>query len=668
MIAGAGKMARQHAGAVARSSVPAQVVAVVDPESSVRQELVALCHGATGFAELEEALAKCAPNVVHVCTPPHTHASLAKTSLRAGCHVYVEKPFAQTQLDAEEVLALADSSDLKVCAGHQLLYEAPARIALRLLPALGALTHVESYFSFRTVRQSSGRISVQSDEQLLDVLAHPVYSLLQILEAAESAARLELRGVECGPGGTVHALVRRGRVTGSLVVTLEGRPIESYLRLVGSNGTVHADFVRGTVQRLIGPGTSGIDKLLNPFRVSRQLLTGTVAALIKRAVNRQRSYPGLVEIIEAFYRAVQTAAPSPTSRENILETVTVCEAIARKVLASSAYPSGKAGVAVQGEETILITGGTGFLGKRIVGVLRGRGERVRVLSRRLPAAWERVASVEYVRGDLAQPLDPGVMQGVRAVIHAAAETVGGWEEHEKNSIRATENVLRAAATAGVTQVLHVSSIAVLSGQMGSSGINEEADFEANPRRCGPYVWGKLESEKLATRLAAKLGLTLRIVRPGALVDYRRFDPPGRLGKRVGNVFVAIGGRQEKLAAVDVTFCAEIIAWILAHFDDAPSILNILAPELPTKRELVTRLREYNPGLRVIWLPRVLVRPLSWLAIVLQKSLRPRQTATNVARIFQKRDYDTSRIAAVTRRLEGESSSSSVAPRDTFHLA
>ncbi len=242
------------------------------------------------------------------------------------------------------------------------------------------------------------------------------------------------------------------------------------------------------------------------------------------------------------------------------------------------------------------------------------------------------------------------------------------EEHERNSIWATENVLRTAAAAGVRQLLHVSSIAVLATQKGRSGISEEGAFEPNPRRCGPYVWGKLQSEKLARKLAAELDLKLRIVRPSALVDYRRFDPPGRLGKRVGNIFVAVGSRRETLAVADVTFSADIIAWIVAHFETAPTTLHITAPELPTKRELVARLRHHNPGLRVIWLPRPVLVPLSWVAIMLQKSLRPRQTATNVARIFQKRDYDTSRIAAVARRLEGENSSSSVAPRDTFHLA
>src|SRR2546427_7919472 len=52
------------------------------------------------------------------------------------------------------------------------------------------------------------------------------------------------RSLEVSQAGTVHALVRRGGVTGTLVVTLEGRPVESYLRVIGKNGSLFADYVR----------------------------------------------------------------------------------------------------------------------------------------------------------------------------------------------------------------------------------------------------------------------------------------------------------------------------------------------------------------------------------------------------------------------------------------
>src|SRR5256885_13529211 len=92
----------------------------------------------------------------------------------------------------------------------------------------------------------------------------------------------------------------------TLFRSLDGRPVQHHLRLVGSRGVVQSDFVVGTVQRLIGPGTSSLDKVLAPFRLARQSAGGAAAALTSRLVRGQRGYPGLAEITGAFYRAIPT--------------------------------------------------------------------------------------------------------------------------------------------------------------------------------------------------------------------------------------------------------------------------------------------------------------------------------------------------------------------------
>jgi len=262
-IVGAGQMARQHARAIGRLS-NATVTAVVDPDTSALEEMRRIQPGAVGFASLADLLRAQTVDVVHICTPPQTHELLTEQVLDAGCHVYVEKPFVETHAAATRLAAVAHRNGLKICAGHQLLFEPPTLRALELLPALGELTHVESYFSFRAVKHTpNGRAPLRDDLQLLDILPHPVYLLLDFLERATEGAT-KLVSVEIGPRGTVHALVRRGSLTGTLVVTLEGRPVESYLRLVGANGSINADYVRSTVQRNLGPGASGIDKLASP--------------------------------------------------------------------------------------------------------------------------------------------------------------------------------------------------------------------------------------------------------------------------------------------------------------------------------------------------------------------------------------------------------------------
>ena len=639
-LAGAGTMARHHAAAITTSRIPARVVAVADPSPEGREGIRKIVPDAREFASLEAALRETDPDVVHVCTPPATHTDLAVLAIEAGCHVYVEKPFANDEMQARRILDAATKRGLSVCPGHQLLFERPAREAWELLPALGDIQHVESYFAFRPVRGRSGQAPVRDEDQLLDVLPHPVYVLLEAFEASGRPGRTEIASLEVGEG-TVHALLRRGSLTGSLVVTLTGRPVDSYLRLVGTNGSLHADFVRGIVVRQIGPGSSGIDKLLAPFRTARQLALGTTAAMARRVANRKQSYPGLQEIFEAFYAHVRDDAPPPVSAASVLETVRVQERVAG-ALAAGAEDAPPMDAVAAADKIVFVTGGTGFLGRAVVQELRRRERHVRVLARRQPAEWRRVPEVPYVSGDLASGFDASWLDGVSAVVHCAAATSGGWSEHQAASIDATEHLLDGMAAAGCRRLVHVSSVAVVDDP---AEISEESPYVEDPRGSGPYVWGKLESERLVRQRAVETELNVTVVRPGAIVDYEDFEPPGRLGKRLGNLFVAVGGRREEMGVVDLDFCARAIAHLTEDVN-APPLIHLLNPELPMRRSLVDRLKRRNPGLRTVWIPRWVVHPLSVLAAGFQKLLRPGSGTIDIAAIFGDRRYDTTLAAGL----------------------
>jgi predicted dehydrogenase/nucleoside-diphosphate-sugar epimerase len=626
--------------------------------------MLGIVPAASSFASVDELLAAQSPDVVHVCTPPDTHESLTEKLLAAGCHVYVEKPFVESRAAAARLAAQADARGLKICPGHQLLYEPPTRRALELLPTLGQLTHVESYFSFRAAKHMpTGRAPLRDDLQLLDILPHPVYVLLDFLERAGEGST-ELAAVEIGPRGTVHALVRRGPVTGTLVVTLEGRPVESYLRLVGTNGSIHADYVRSTVQTNIGPGASGIDKLLNPYRVAGQLLTGTTTAMGRRFLKRQTSYPGLAEIFAAFYESVRDGKPAPVTRRNLIDTVSICERIAEAL--ATANPASESLPPVEANAPVVVTGGTGILGKEVVRALLAGGDAVRVVARRTPPDWERIPRVEYFAADLSEPIPARIMEGAKTLIHCAAETAGRWEQHQRNTVNATENVLEAAQSAGIKQVIQVSSISVMAVPRRGEKLSEKTPFEPNPRTGGPNAWGKIEAERIAEARCRDAGIELRVVRPSAIIDYRNFDPPGLLGRRVGNIFVAAGMPGHQLGVVDVVFCGETIAWMARNFDQAPRVINLFEPELPTKRALIARLRESNPDLTVVWLVPLVLHPLSWFAYGLQKLLRPGKPAMSVAKMFARLRYDTTLIASLAPTIKADAARLAATHDGTTH--
>ena len=99
---------------------------------------------------------------------------------------------------------------------------------------------------------------------------------------------------------------------------------------------------------------------------------------------------------------------------------------------------------------IMVTGGTGGLGRRVVPRLVGSGRRVRVLSRR---PHEPAPGVEYVVGDLVS--GEGVaaaVEGAETVLHCAAT---GKPKQDTAQIR---NLVRAARQAGVAHLLNISVV------------------------------------------------------------------------------------------------------------------------------------------------------------------------------------------------------------------
>ena len=97
---------------------------------------------------------------------------------------------------------------------------------------------------------------------------------------------------------------------------------------------------------------------------------------------------------------------------------------------------------------ILVTGGTGTLGRHIVPRLREAGYDVRVLSRRTHEAAD---SIEYVTGDLLK--DEGVeaaVDGAEIIVHCAGSSKGDDD--------ATRNLVRAASRAGAQHLVYISVI------------------------------------------------------------------------------------------------------------------------------------------------------------------------------------------------------------------
>lgn len=75
----------------------------------------------------EEVLAGGEVDAVVLATPVHTHFDMAAAALRAGKHVMVEKPMAQTSDQCRELIRLAEEAGRILMVGHVFLYNAAVR-------------------------------------------------------------------------------------------------------------------------------------------------------------------------------------------------------------------------------------------------------------------------------------------------------------------------------------------------------------------------------------------------------------------------------------------------------------------------------------------------------------------------------------------------------------
>ena len=87
-------------------------------------------HRTTSFDEL---LAAPDIDAVVIATPVATHAALSSAALRAGKHVFVEKPIAASSVAARDLVNLAAESKLTLMTGHTFVYSPPVNVVRDLI-------------------------------------------------------------------------------------------------------------------------------------------------------------------------------------------------------------------------------------------------------------------------------------------------------------------------------------------------------------------------------------------------------------------------------------------------------------------------------------------------------------------------------------------------------
>ena len=162
---------------------------------------------------------------------------------------------------------------------------------------------------------------------------------------------------------------------------------------------------------------------------------------------------------------------------------------------------------------VAVTGGTGFVGSRLLAVLGSEGHEVRALTRR---PMESGAGLTWVPGSLEDSRALGQLaDGADALIHVAGVINADEAGFEAGNVQGTAAVIEAAKLQGVRRLVHVSSLAAREPRLSRYGASK-ARSEALVRDSGldsaivrpPAVYGPGDRETLELFRMAQRGLVL----------------------------------------------------------------------------------------------------------------------------------------------------------------
>lgn len=268
-VIGLGWFGEIHADTLAQ--MPGIELAGLCTRRSQRVQELGDRHGVAGrYADYRELLADPSIDAVSITTHLHDHRDIAVAALRAGKHVFLEKPMAPTVEDCNQIIEAAQASDGLFMVGHICRFDPRVALAKQAIDE-GRLGRIISMHARRNLSKAVGEANLDKVSALMGDAIHDADLMLWFT----GAAPVTVYAQEVHPGTRKHpdaawAMVRFDNDAVGVVESIWHLPnstpyaIDARMEIIGTEGALYVNCGQAGLEIHAADGLSMPDTMYWP--------------------------------------------------------------------------------------------------------------------------------------------------------------------------------------------------------------------------------------------------------------------------------------------------------------------------------------------------------------------------------------------------------------------
>jgi predicted dehydrogenase len=328
-VIGAGAISKEHLSFLSKSE-NVDLVGVCDL-SRIAAKYAQERFGAKGyFTDYQKMLEVAKPDIVHILTPANTHKKIASDCLKAGIHVFCEKPIAPTYDEFHELYNLAQSYQRHLIENQNYCFNKEI-LAIKKLVADGIIGEVQEVEVRLVAPIRNG--GAFADENLPnpihqmpagvihDFITHLCSLIVRFIPDFQTCNALwsnhgggdlfkydDLDAVVIG--GSSHARIRFSCHTSPKCFSVIVR---------GSKGYVETDLFQPYLRCVIPRGGELLSPMINHF-INGCNFIGATFSNFRNKIMQQTAYEGIYTLLDETYEALIHEQDLPISFEDMERT------------------------------------------------------------------------------------------------------------------------------------------------------------------------------------------------------------------------------------------------------------------------------------------------------------------------------------------------------------